>query len=34
MNYGLALGGGFRGFAHIGALKFLEEKGFKPKIIS
>ncbi|MFA5303384.1 MAG: patatin-like phospholipase family protein [Candidatus Nanoarchaeia archaeon] len=35
MSYGLALGGGgFRGFAHIGALKFLEEKGFKPNIIS
>lgn len=35
MKYGLALGGGgFRGFAHLGAIKFLEEQGFKPDIIS
>ena len=32
---GLALsGGGARGFAHIGALKALEEAGIKPDIIS
>ena len=32
---GLALsGGGARGFAHIGALKALEEEGIKPNIIS
>lgn len=35
MKYGLALGGGgLRGFAHLGAIKFLEEKGFKADIIS
>lgn len=32
---GIALGGGgSRGFAHLGALKALEEKGVKPDIIS
>lgn len=32
---GLALsGGGAKGFAHLGAIKALEEKGFKPDIIS
>ena len=32
---GLALsGGGARGFAHLGVLKALEEKGIKPDIIS
>lgn len=32
---GLALsGGGAKGFAHIGAFKALEEKGFKPEIIA
>ncbi len=35
MKYGLALGGGgAKGFALIGALKFLEEFGFNPNIIS
>ncbi len=34
-KYGLVLsGGGTRGFAHLGALKALEEKGIKPDIIS
>lgn len=34
-NYGVALsGGGARGFAHIGVLKALEERGMKPDIIS
>ncbi|MDD4354165.1 MAG: patatin-like phospholipase family protein [Candidatus Nanoarchaeia archaeon] len=35
MKIGLALGGGgLRGFAHLGVLKFFEEKGLKPNIIS
>ena len=34
-NYGIALGGGgVRGFAHLGILQALEEKGIKPDIIS
>lgn len=34
-NYGIALGGGgAKGFAHLGVLKALEEKGIKPDIIS
>ncbi len=34
-KYGIALsGGGVRGFAHLGVLKALEEKGIKPDIIS
>ncbi len=34
-NLGIALsGGGARGFAHLGVLKALEEKGIKPDIIS
>ena len=35
MTIGIALGGGgARGFAHLGVLKALEEKGIKPDIIS
>lgn len=35
MKIGIALGGGgARGFAHLGVLKALEEKGIKPDIIS
>ncbi|MUP39228.1 MULTISPECIES: patatin-like phospholipase family protein [Labilibaculum] len=35
MRIGIALGGGgVRGFAHIGVLKALEEKGIRPDIIS
>ena len=34
-NIGIALGGGgARGFAHLGVLQALEEKGIKPDIIS
>ncbi|MFP4065078.1 MAG: patatin-like phospholipase family protein, partial [Bacteroidales bacterium] len=34
-KYGLVLsGGGTRGFAHLGAIKALEEHGIKPDIIS
>jgi len=34
-KYGIALsGGGVRGYAHLGVLKALEEKGIKPGIIS
>lgn len=34
-NYGIALGGGgVRGFAHLGVLQALEEKGIKPDIIA
>ena len=34
-NIGLALsGGGVRGFAHIGALRALEDVGIKPDIIA
>ncbi len=34
-KYGLVLsGGGTRGFAHLGAIKALEEEGIKPEIIS
>ena len=34
-NLGIALsGGGARGFAHLGVLKALEEKGIKPEVIS
>lgn len=34
-NYGLVLsGGGTRGFAHLGAIKALEDHGIKPDIIS
>ncbi|MEE4215809.1 MAG: patatin-like phospholipase family protein [Bacteroidales bacterium] len=34
-NYGIALsGGGARGYAHLGVLKALEEKGIKPDILS
>jgi NTE family protein len=34
-EYGIALGGGgVRGFAHLGVLQALEEKGIKPDIIS
>jgi NTE family protein len=35
MSIGIALGGGgARGFAHLGVLKALEEKGIKPDVIS
>ena len=35
MNYALALsGGGVRGYAHIGVIRFLEEKGLRPRIIT
>ena len=34
-NIGLALsGGGVRGFAHIGALRALEDVGIKPDVIA
>ena len=34
-HIGIALsGGGAKGFAHIGALKALEEKGIRPNIIA
>ena len=34
-HFGLALsGGGARGFAHVGALKVLDEMGVRPDIIS
>ena len=34
-NYGIALGGGgARGYAHLGVLQALEEKGIKPDILS